>query len=232
MAFAHIQGSGNATSAEVTTLSVSLTGVTAGHVLIVGVVGDIFTTGALTFTCSDGSNTYTSAAVYSNSAIIGITLSFQIFYAVVTTGGNLTVTITANTAANIGMAVDEYSCPGNFAIDSSVNNLTATATTAFTLGTITVSRANELVYSVFATGGATTDTFTAGSGFVLRANNGNNADQPYAAEDAINVSSNTAVALTCSNAEAYGGIAVSFSAILVYQQEIPFPSMPGAILAT
>jgi hypothetical protein len=231
MAFAHIQGSGNATSTEVTTLSVTLTGVTAGHVLVVGVVGDIFTTGALAFTCSDASNTYTSAAVYSNSAIIGITLSFQIFYAVVTTGGSLTVTITANTAANIGMAVDEYSYPGNFTIDSSVNNLTATATTAFTLGTITVSRASELIYAVFATGGSTTDTFTAGSGFVLRANNGNNADQPYAAEDALNVSANTAVTMTCSNAEAYGGIAVSFSGLLVYPEEVPFPRLPATLLA-
>lgn len=120
-------GQGNKASSASGTPSVSLTGVTVGDLLIVGV-----SAAATVTSLSDGHNTYTSLGNASPSAHV------TLFYSVVTTGGSLTITAGAS-ASNWAMGVAEFS-PGGGTIATTGSNPTATGTsTAPATGNITIS---------------------------------------------------------------------------------------------
>jgi hypothetical protein len=98
----------------VSTLAVTFgSSVSVGNLIVVCVNSWATSTSSRTYTCSDGSNTYSSTTLSDSVIGSGHHTDVQIFYSVATTGGALTVTITPSAACYATMGIEEYSNPGS-----------------------------------------------------------------------------------------------------------------------
>jgi hypothetical protein len=186
VSWTRVQGSGASNASGPTSnTTVSLTGVTAGDLVVVRATAyansgvsagpSISDSASNSYTLDKSNNTDTSYW-----AIIG--------HSVVTTGGSLTFKISwSSGTAYASIAVDEYSFSGSLSVDS-VASMGYASTNSPQTGALTVT-GNDLICAVL--GLDSSATVTAGSGFTLRYDgsysNGN--CEGLAAEDELNVTS-------------------------------------------
>ncbi len=142
-----------------TSLAVTLSGVTTGDAIFVGIV----TSGSSTTisTVSDGTNSYSRVSGRNFLAGAGGT---EIWAAYNVTGGNLTVTVTASASVQIGVVLDEWSS----VVTSSAFDVQSTSTgtsTALNSGSATTNQASEAIVGMFSTAGT---GLTAGTGYTMR----------------------------------------------------------------
>lgn len=124
-------------SATASTMTLSLTGVVSGDLLVLYIAfADTITN---IVSVSDGVNTYQVAAPLTR----GTNLSQAIYYAPRVTGGNLTVTITLDASAKMDAVLAEFSNVDTFDTGSAGSGLGTTADS----GAVITSHANELVFA-------------------------------------------------------------------------------------
>ena len=164
--FAHVNGGTGTHTTTAASLSYTTTWtVAAGDLLLVGV--SAHTSSSLTFSCSDGMNTYVQDAIeLENSNTYAV-----LFRSLVTTGGILTIVITPSASNYLSMAVDEYSIQPGYTfggLDGSVatGGGGSTSQTTGNLSPATVG----LIYGVSTGLTNNIGTLTAGSGFTPRYN--------------------------------------------------------------
>lgn len=156
----YIQGNTN-TVAPGASLTISLTGVATGSLLVLA----ISTSGAGTSisTVSDGVNTWTRR---SGRTFVGSGGGCETWEANNVTGGNLTVTVTPSGTVNILLAIAEYSGPSASPFDKQAST-SGTSASPNSGATTTTAQADEILVGVISQNSAG-GTISPGSGYTLR----------------------------------------------------------------
>lgn len=210
MGWNHIQGAGAQSSGgPINSLTASFgVAATIGNVIICRITNSSTVAESPVF--QDGSNTYTVDAYLnptSNTDQAGI--SHAIVATPVTT---ITLLYTDGTGNGyMSMAIDEYSFTGSLSVDGT-GTLGVATTNSPVFGSALTVTGNDLVVAVLGVDGSS--TVTAGSGFTLRYNENlspGNAEG-IAAEDALNVTSNTTPSWSLGSSVACYGAAVAYKA--------------------
>jgi hypothetical protein len=133
----------------------------------------------LTYTISDGSNTYTQD-IRANASFTNLLIA----HSIVTVGGTLTLTVTPSLSATLAMSIDEYSfSPGaTISIDGTPQWGYGYSGTAMTTPNLTPANSNDLIYGCLNSLAPSGGTLTPGSGFTARFNLASN---PGSAWDGI-----------------------------------------------
>ena len=147
-------GTGNVSSVAVT-----VTGVAVGDLICVSF--SAYNPSSYTITCSDGHNSYTAGpAVNSGSSSF---VEPGSFWAIATTGGSLTITVSSSTATNLAMGVTVFAVAAGATI-SFVTSASATGGASPNSGPMTFSGAgNYLAWGCESDNGIT--AIASGSGF-------------------------------------------------------------------
>lgn len=128
-----VQAGNHNQNTEATTIAITLTGTTAGHFLVFMAAGG-GTTG--TSSCSDTTNTYTAGNIG----------GFSYCYSKITTGGSLTITLTAANAVLLQAVVEEFTDSGSGPIfDLASTQDTFSSGTTWTGQSMTTTAANDNV---------------------------------------------------------------------------------------
>jgi hypothetical protein len=177
MSWSYVQGTGAALTSAGTSLSATLSGVTAGNMLVLGVTAEASGSSSPVLTVGDGSNTYTVAnslgRAYGSDAV-----TVALYSSIVGTSGSLTFTVTSSISGLISFSVDEWVPAGaNPGVD-------ATGTWSPSLGTSGASVAMttngpDLVVACWDVV-QTNLTYTAGSGWTLGYTQSGASSRPYA----------------------------------------------------
>ena len=209
--FSHVNGGTGVHSQSTSSLSWTLNDVTVGDLVLVGVTA--YSASGITLKCSDGTNTYVEDVHTSgNNSYVAI------FRSVVTTGGNLTITITPNVACVLSMGVDEYAFPPGYLV--ALDGVTGTG--SGTSGSLTTGNLSPtttgLVYGIGSGQENNLGTLTAGSGFTSRYNySPSSANQtPICCED---ITANTTTPITVTETASPGSHWVIVGA--AYKATIP-----------
>lgn len=146
------------------TVTATLNGTTAGNLLVVSGQNSSSTGATLSF--SDGTNTYLNCF----ATLVGTGQAGRMAHADNIAGGNVTVTMTSTIGSSqLRIIFEEWSnCLTSSPIDQ-VATGTGTSTTPTTSATGTLANSGELVVC-HAYAGGSSQTWTAGSGFILDPN--------------------------------------------------------------
>jgi hypothetical protein len=170
MSFTLIQNTGTSNSGSfATSLQISLTGVTAGN--MVTVVAVIRTPGltypAISISDNQG-NTWNVATIYQYQLGTSVSMTVFVYYSIITTGGNITVTLTSSISSMIVLTMVEWSFTNAINIDTDVlqqggNPLAPRA------GPLTGISASDLIIAVTCVQAPDVRVFTysPGSGFTI-----------------------------------------------------------------
>ncbi len=150
----------------VSSITLSLTGVAVGNLLVVGMSAN--DPSSLTFGLSDGVNTYTAGGSMLATGA-GTNIRSRVWWTKVTTGGSLTLTLTVSSPVVLELGAVEFSAaPGaTFSVQTTQTTQDGSSPSIPTAGTIAFSGTKQLL--VFVTDGDSefTTNQTAGSGFTL-----------------------------------------------------------------
>jgi hypothetical protein len=169
LSWAHVQGTaaGNSGGAGNGVSVMYGSAVTVGNLGICCLSGEDTNGVAETISISDGTNTWTQAALINTTGSGGFYFS-GIWYRVFTASATFTLTasVGGSAAAYPAISVDEYSfSPGTISVPASSTGSAALSNT-FTTGSLTIGNGTNLVIMTVNYDG--TGTFAAGSGFTLR----------------------------------------------------------------
>lgn len=203
---AFVTGQTNSGTSATSSVSVLLTGVTAGHMLYVYAAGDKTTAPPTTAVSDNVGGTWTNIAVEANSGGNGQG-SGGAWVCLNAPGGSTTITFSFTGATACFLGVAEYNPNGTTPADAS-NKAVNTNTTATTVnpGTITTANANDVVL-VGANNGNANVTWTAGSGYAVRTSVSSAANMAGALQD------QTLSATQAGFATAFGNTSQGWTAI-------------------
>jgi len=177
VSWSHVQGTGATLTSAGTTCSATLSGVTAGNMLVLGVTAQQASGTAPTVSVSDGTNSYSlahdRATTYTGTSSVRLAL-----YAAMAAAGSFTATVTSSASGLITLSFDEFAPPGTTpGLDASGDN--ADTATGDTQGDANLSlSASDLVIGIFDVT-TTNQTYTAGPGFTLGYHQSGTNSRPY-----------------------------------------------------
>jgi hypothetical protein len=107
MGWSYVQGTGAALTSAGTSVSATLSGVTAGDLLVVGLTAEASGSTSPIVTVGDGSNTYTAANSLARS-YVSDSVTVALYSAIALASGSLTFTVTSSLSGLISFSVDEW----------------------------------------------------------------------------------------------------------------------------
>lgn len=196
MTIAHVQSATNGASAASASIAATVTAIGAGNLVAGIVTWHSPTTGDFSSVTDNQGNTYTIVDRVT-SAANGFNQCLGTFYAANITNAPTTITANfANTPADVGIFLDEYSGAGTTPLDGHAMQTQAapgTGTDACTSGNITTTVVGDLIYAGMVDVQGASGSDVAGTNFTLRVNNdASNGFSFSSTEDRVQVAAGTA----------------------------------------
>lgn len=195
----------NSGSSSTSSVSVTLTGVTAGNMLVAYAAVDGATapsSGNVT-----GGGTWTQVDTQTNSDTGNGVGSAGMWVCPSATGGSTTVTFSGSHIA-VALAIAEYTPAGSTTLDTNNQNSSTSGTTTINPGNVTTTNANDVIV-VGGNNGNVTTTYTNGTGYTLRTS------ITSATNMSIGLQDQTFSATTTGQSTAFGNTSTEWTAIAV-----------------